>query len=566
MMGSFSNLWSQSKSNRNLGIEIGLNILKAIVLFGVAAVYFWSLWQRSVQIEGVRYFFAMDDVHVSMRYADNLLRGNGLVWNAGEYVEGFTNLGWTLFLGLNPLLGLPASKAAILPIFANVILLLTGIVMMVNVSNRLFGGSGFVVLVISSMVVLGRSVAFSASWGFESVVQAFGVLLLGLPLVCAPFSGRLQEYSKRQQWCMAIVAALLIIVRIDSIVVISGLAVSAIIMSRRKRLVELRKLAVWQLGGASASLVLVVVLQRGYYGEWLPNTFFLKTDPSLENMWFGLDQFVHHYNHDGGWTIWAAVLGVVLFNRQRLIDLLILLFPWLFLAVYSGYTSGDYFALDFANRFLTVGDLYFCAIACVLLSEILVNEGGRRVSVHSSALAAIKLAFILAVMLIAFDRSVDLPRIWLSPEQRNIYERYIRTAIFLNRDPKIPDGSHIALFPAGLIPHFVDRLNFVDMLGKCDAHVARLESRPGLPIGHNKYSFDHSIDVRRPDIILTEWNDGATDEQLKIEAGKSPYRFFLDIFLHGSLQRDYELDQSGPYSRGENGTLAVWRRRSNLQP
>ncbi len=48
----------------------------------------------------------MDDAYISLRYADNLLSGNGLVFNIGDKVEGITNIGWTFFLVLFlPLLG-----------------------------------------------------------------------------------------------------------------------------------------------------------------------------------------------------------------------------------------------------------------------------------------------------------------------------------------------------------------------------------------------------------------------------------------------------------------------------
>lgn len=39
-----------------------------------------------------------DDAYISLRYADNLVRGEGLVWNPGERVEGYTNFLWTLLL------------------------------------------------------------------------------------------------------------------------------------------------------------------------------------------------------------------------------------------------------------------------------------------------------------------------------------------------------------------------------------------------------------------------------------------------------------------------------------
>ena len=39
-----------------------------------------------------------DDAFISLRYAANLVAGDGLVYNVGEYVEGYTNLLWTLLI------------------------------------------------------------------------------------------------------------------------------------------------------------------------------------------------------------------------------------------------------------------------------------------------------------------------------------------------------------------------------------------------------------------------------------------------------------------------------------
>jgi len=50
-----------------------------------------------------------DDAFISFRYAHNLVDGHGLVYNAGERVEGYTNLSWTLLMaagiaaGLDPM-------------------------------------------------------------------------------------------------------------------------------------------------------------------------------------------------------------------------------------------------------------------------------------------------------------------------------------------------------------------------------------------------------------------------------------------------------------------------------
>ena len=42
----------------------------------------------------------IDDAYISFRYAKNLAEGNGLVYNIGQRVEGYTNFLWTLLIAL----------------------------------------------------------------------------------------------------------------------------------------------------------------------------------------------------------------------------------------------------------------------------------------------------------------------------------------------------------------------------------------------------------------------------------------------------------------------------------
>ncbi|MEZ4294108.1 MAG: hypothetical protein R3B70_03960 [Polyangiaceae bacterium] len=65
------------------------------------------------------YYFGwiIDDAFVSFRYAHHLAHGDGLVFNVGERVEGYTNFAWVLLvtlgmkLGANPVLAAPALGA-----------------------------------------------------------------------------------------------------------------------------------------------------------------------------------------------------------------------------------------------------------------------------------------------------------------------------------------------------------------------------------------------------------------------------------------------------------------------
>jgi len=58
------------------------------------------------------YRFLCDDAYIMFRYARNFARGWGLVFNRGEYVEGYTSLLWTIQLAGGEWLGLNSEVTA----------------------------------------------------------------------------------------------------------------------------------------------------------------------------------------------------------------------------------------------------------------------------------------------------------------------------------------------------------------------------------------------------------------------------------------------------------------------
>ncbi len=53
-----------------------------------------------VSPDGVRRYYLFDDSMISMRYAWNLVHGQGLVWNPGARVEGITDFLMTLYMAV----------------------------------------------------------------------------------------------------------------------------------------------------------------------------------------------------------------------------------------------------------------------------------------------------------------------------------------------------------------------------------------------------------------------------------------------------------------------------------
>ncbi|MCA9617965.1 MAG: hypothetical protein KC731_03025 [Myxococcales bacterium] len=70
----------------------------------LAIIHMWQVRAHTV-----------DDAFISYRYAENFAKGLGLVYNAGERIEGYTNFLWTVLLGVAIKLGLdPVGAAKIL--------------------------------------------------------------------------------------------------------------------------------------------------------------------------------------------------------------------------------------------------------------------------------------------------------------------------------------------------------------------------------------------------------------------------------------------------------------------
>jgi arabinofuranosyltransferase len=80
-----------------------------------------------VAIDGHRYFCLFDDAMISMRYAWNFSHGVGLVWNAGERVQGYSNLLMVLVMAV-------ATSISTKPV-APLLIQLLGIVTMIAIGT-----------------------------------------------------------------------------------------------------------------------------------------------------------------------------------------------------------------------------------------------------------------------------------------------------------------------------------------------------------------------------------------------------------------------------------------------
>jgi len=76
----------------NSHTEKKYNQLNPLILLSSSAAILFFL----IQLQG----FYHDDAYIILRYAKNILAGNGIVWNIGDRVEGYSSFLWLILISL----------------------------------------------------------------------------------------------------------------------------------------------------------------------------------------------------------------------------------------------------------------------------------------------------------------------------------------------------------------------------------------------------------------------------------------------------------------------------------
>lgn len=225
--------------------------------------------------------FVTDDAFISFVYARNLARHGELVFNLGERVEGYTNFLWTLLLALGLRLGVPAEVAA-------------------RVLGTLCGAATLVVCALALRRM--RAPAPNAPAAAEApltpadTLPAF--LLAGIPgyacwssggletqlftllttLGAITYLGRPDAPQGAPPRASALWFGLGALTRPEGLLFFALTALHHLLAALRRRRLPFSSRAEWTWIGLFLLLTVPhLIWRRLYYGDFLPNTFYIKT-------------------------------------------------------------------------------------------------------------------------------------------------------------------------------------------------------------------------------------------------------------------------------------------------
>lgn len=446
-----------------------VSVRVAVALGGALLLGFYA-WRA------LRLCIPVDDAFISARYAENLARHGELVFNLGERVEGFSNLGWTLAMAACIRLGIDPIAAAV--VLGHAAALLAGILVFHGARRHLDAPLPLALLG-AAICWIPTSFVFWAGAGLETT--AFAALLAAWWLACRGDLARPPS-------------------------VVAAVALTGAIATARPEgagILVVTPLAFW-LGGlrgarwfvasvlACVPLLAQLAFRLDYYGAWLPNTALAKGGVSVDLWWRGLTYLAEGFRHDG---LWAA-LPLLLFaggRGARARELGVLCLGYAAFIVWAG---GDgLYRYRLIAHILPWLALWIVAAACALHLR--------------SARAAVAGALLLCIGLVAALGSGRFHG-GLSIEDVHATEtRWERLGLAL---AALPPDTLLATNVAGRVPYH-SRLPTIDLLGLTDPVISRtrIDDLGRGMAGHERANPRYVIG-RSPDLVYLSVLDGMPAE------------------------------------------------------
>jgi hypothetical protein len=406
-----------------------------------------------------------DDAYITLRYAGNLARGEGLVFNPGEFVEGYSNFLYTLLLAAfirldsHPMvaakaIGLVSGCAAILGTW--------------KLASRLPEASKAAWL---APLLLAISPAFAA-WsvlGLETVFYSLLILLAAQSAMSGPLGPRSAAVS-------GLLFALVALTHPEGALFFVATVVFLLVKGRARE---------WIPGLASFALVFggFLVWRVWYYGDLLPNTYYAKSGLGLLAIVRGAKYLFEFFKSYGGPVVpFLALVPLFWGPPSSAVQYLACL-----AAAYLGFViwvGGDNFA-EFRFIVPILPILYLLAAEGAVrgVRELRNRRSAwnRRRAAPLAALAAFTAAFMLAPVVYSFapqlrGLAADAPL--TDANQLVTIGEWLRGFA--------PADSSIAVGEAGAIP-YVTGWRTLDGFGLSDRDIARAPRVPNA-VGVRKKS------------------------------------------------------------------------------
>ena len=428
------------------------------------------------------YDFLSDDALIAARYARNVARGHGWVYNIGERVEGYTSVLWVATAAA-------LGKAGVDFVFAVQALSLGAAILTLPLlracAKPLQSDGIFIPWIAPTLFALCTTVACWAWGGLEATGYALWVLLT-LYLLAG------DGLSARRAIAAGIVAGLCGLTRPEGVAVTCVIGVWFLLDAGKGR----RHLIFAYILPATIIVGAHLLWRKSYYGFWLPNTYYAKVGSGAA-VWRSGFQYVREcILEHGGFLAWTLSIAAPWFAyRNSFARGLSLTTAAMLVGVVL--VGGDGLPM---HRFL----MPVIPLWLLLLEKLLAvmlgwgkaaqSSAPRMVSRWTAAIVMIAVAFSLVTSTVTSEHYLR----YIDQQRREIPD-WSAAGRWLNS--MASSGQSVACAPIGAVGYYSDLIVY-DMLGLTDAHIAHKEMPvTGHWVGHEKHDGPYILS-RKPTYLL----------------------------------------------------------------
>jgi hypothetical protein len=488
----FSSMGEIRETDRRISIfreKAFLSILLCFILWDIFFIYRSSF----IAVDGKRYFSLFDDAMISMRYAWNFSHGQGLVWNSGQYVEGYTNLFMTLVMSISTFVFNKSIAVLSIQIIGIGLMIAIAIVSIdiadVIISTENVRHRYFIKFLVFCGTLSYYPLVYWTLMGMET-----GFLTLFLFLSIRATYCYIQQRDPPKLFHSSLFLGLAFLTRPDSSI-FAVLTFFYVILETRKfnkgiprEMFLALGLYFLFVGGQSAFRWL-------YYGELLPNTYTLKLSgtPIDIRLWDGII-FIKKFIFESALFLFFAIVDLMVNFKMKKMFLFTLVMAAICYQIGIG---GDVW-------------IYWRMLASIipLLIILFINSLPYYLDIATHHKRYLHECIIAIVFIVGLGSSIVrfLPEILFVEKAYTIdyNEKHVTTAVILNE--LLDENASVGVFNAGCIPYYTGRRS-IDFLGKSDTYVSHLmpdisgslemNGMKSIP-GHNKYDLEYSIEKLRP--------------------------------------------------------------------
>ena len=399
-------------------------------------------------------YFTVDDTYISFRFVRQFVAGNGLVFNIGERVEGYSNFLWVILLSLFAALGADLALAAsALAVGCSLVTLWLAW----RFAHHL-GLPGLTPLLLAAT-------ASVAAWSSNGMETAFFTLLV----TASAYRFVREEETQQGHWS-GLLFALLALTRPEGLLLAAVAVLFRLWTLWRQRSWPVRQdwlRAAWVIGIVGSYFL----WRLAYYGYLLPNTVYAKSlGGHPRTLLEGADYLYRSLLAVGGYAFIALPVGFIVANGRLSMATRYLAAVVVTQAAFLLIAGGDWMPL---LRFL----VHVLPLLYLLIETGLVAMQTRWLTPARHWLLPLLVSGQIAFLLMqsANARLFEVPGRIQPVNQMEEIVQYLQTQ-------ELGPEDSIAVVELGYLAYRLPlEQRFIDMVGLVDEHIAHLP--PQLPNG-----------------------------------------------------------------------------------